>query len=64
MDFDPNNILPNDVLIDFAANHLYRIGLIPLTDESIKRKRYENPVFKFIINLHLIIHFIISLQLL
>jgi hypothetical protein len=33
MDFDPNNILPNDVLIDFAANHLYTIGLIPLTDK-------------------------------
>jgi hypothetical protein len=63
MDFEPNNILPNDVLIDFAANHLYRIGLIPLRDKSIKRKRYENPVFKFIINLHLIIRFIISLQL-
>jgi hypothetical protein len=63
MDFDPNNILPNEVLIDFAANHLYTIGLIPLTDESIKRKRYENPVFKFIISLHLIIRFIISLQL-
>jgi hypothetical protein len=63
MDFDPNNNLPNDVLIDFAANHLYTIGLIPLTDESIKRKIYENPVFKFIINLHLIIRIIISLQL-
>jgi hypothetical protein len=63
MDFDPNNILPNDVLIDFAANHLYRIGLIPLTDKPIERKRYENPLFKFIINLHLIIRFIISLQL-
>ncbi len=61
MDFDLNNILPNDVLIDFAANYLYKIGLIPLTDESIKRKRYENPVFKFI-NLHLIIRIIISLE--
>jgi hypothetical protein len=63
MDFDPNNILPNDVLINFAANHLYRFGLIPLTDESIERKRYENPVFKSIINLRLIIRIIISLQL-
>ncbi len=61
MDFDPNNILPNDVLIDFAANHLYRIGLIPSPNESFERKRYENPVFKFI-NLHLIIRIIISLE--
>ncbi len=63
MDFDPNNILPNDVLIDSAETHLYRIGLIPSPNESFERKRYENPVFKFIINLHLIIRFIISLQL-
>jgi hypothetical protein len=30
MYFDPNNILPNDLLIDFATNHLYivRIGLL------------------------------------
>jgi len=63
MDFDPNNILPNDVLIDSAETHLYRIGLIPSPNESIERKRYENPVLKFIISLHLIIRYIIALQL-
>jgi hypothetical protein len=41
-----------DVLIDFAATHLCRIGFTLFPNESIKQKGYENPVIRFVINLH------------
>jgi hypothetical protein len=39
MDFDPNNILPNHLLIDFAATHLYTIGLLYFQVNQLSEKK-------------------------
>jgi len=63
MSFNPENLLPKNIIIPFAQTHLYRIGLSLFPYEFIKRKRYNNPLFIFIIHLFILIRSIIALNL-
>jgi len=62
-DFNPIDILPEGVLINSAGSHLCRIGLSLFPSECIKRDRFHNPLFIFILNLIILIRSIFLLLL-
>jgi len=42
--FDPNIILPKEVIITSAGSHLYRIGLSLFPNGSVKRDQFHNHI--------------------
>jgi hypothetical protein len=62
-DFNPIDILPERVIITSAGSHLYKIGLSLFPNGCVKRDKFHNPVFIFILNLLVLIRSIILLLL-
>src|ERR1700759_1504468 len=60
-EFDSKQLLPNDIVIDYAANNFYRIGLSHFSNGLSERYKYHNPLFIFIVNLQQIIRCIMTL---
>jgi len=61
--FNPNELLPHDIVISSAGTHLYRIGLSHFPNGLIRRSKFNNPILILIIFLQTIIRCIISLLL-
>ena len=59
-EFDSKQLLPKDIVIDYAANNLYRIGLSHFSNGLSKRYKYHNTLLIFIVNLQHIIRCIIA----
>jgi len=58
-DFNPIEVLPDNLIIKSAATHLYTSGLSLYPYEFVHRNKYYNPLFIFILNLQLFIRCII-----
>ena len=59
--FDPNVILPQNVIISSAENNLYRIGLCLTSKSPLNRNKLHNPLLIFIVNSIVFIKCLISL---
>ena len=59
--FDPNVILPQNVIISSAENNLYRIGLCLTSRNDLNRNKLHNPLLIFSVNLIVFIKCLISL---
>jgi hypothetical protein len=59
--FDTNKILPQNILIDKADYHLYRISLNLISNRPDKKSNFHNPLLIFSVNIALVIKSIIAL---
>ena len=60
-EFDPQKILPPDILLNSMDSYLFRIGLSLFPDHNIRRNSLHNPKFMFFIQLQHLIRNCISL---
>jgi hypothetical protein len=58
--FDSSKIWPQNIL---KSTHLYGIGLYPLPNRSVKRSKFHNPLFVFVVNALILIRCFVSLLL-
>jgi len=63
MEFDPKTLLPETIIVSSAGTHFYSIGLSLFQNQSVKRKRYNNPLFIFFVNLQMLIRCMVALNL-
>jgi len=56
-----NRVLPQELVINGAESHLYRIGLSLYKTGSVKRKWFYNPILVFIITFQLFVRNIMFL---
>jgi len=61
--FNPNELLPENIVISSEGTHLYRIGLSHFPNGFIRRTKFNNPILILIMFLQFIIRSIISLLL-
>jgi hypothetical protein len=61
--FNPRDILVEDIVIKSAGSHLYRIGLSLFPKGSKKRNKFHNPLFVFIFQFLITIRYVIPLLL-
>jgi hypothetical protein len=59
--FDPNVILPQNVILSSAENNLFRIGLCLTSKSHLKRNKLHNPLFILCVNSIFLLRILISL---
>jgi hypothetical protein len=58
--FDTNKVLPQNIVLKGAENHLYRIGLNLISNGPEKRNVLYNPLLIFNLNIAIVIKSIVS----
>jgi hypothetical protein len=59
--FDVNKVLPQNIVLKGAENHLFRIGLNLISDGNIKRRIFYNPVLIFSVNIAIVMKSVVSI---
>jgi hypothetical protein len=59
--FDVNKVLPQNIVLKGAENHLFRIGLNLISDVNIKRRIFYNPLLIFSVNIAIVMKLIVTI---